>query len=62
MRFCTHGIWFWFYFFQESLFQKLILGILQVALSAGITDTTRQRWLEMCCLVQRQVLPISQTM
>lgn len=53
---------FWFYLFQESLFQKLILGILRVAQSAGNTDITRQRWLEMCCLDQRQVLPINQTM
>lgn len=59
---CTHGVWFWFCLFQESLFQKLILGILRVAQSAGSTDTTRQRWLEMCYLGQRQVLPINQTM
>lgn len=59
---CTHGVWFWFCLFQESLFLKLILGILQVAQSAGNTDITRQRWLEMCCLEQRQVPPINQTM
>lgn len=62
MEFCTHGIWFWYYLFQESLSQKLILGILRIAQSAGNTDTIRQRWLEMRCLVQRQVLHINQTM